>query len=190
MAIKLRHRFLYLAIACFAGLVAIFVVDGYLGIYDTVYVTAREYTQKIEADYWLSQSPEYYPRPVGENETAYCCIGASEGDTIFFRYQIANHQSSTYSTSIQASVWRENEKIFDLFSGDVSIGHFDDTTVEWELSSDDLKITDVGDDRSRQFTVRINRGDVERRIIVDFYYPEKLLSPLNPISKHQFYYRV
>ena len=178
MAVKRRYRFLYLAIACFAGLIAIFVVDGYLGIYDTVYVTAREYTEKIEADYWLRQQPEYYPRPVGEDEIAYCCIGASEGDTIFFRYQIANHQSSTYSTDIQASVWRENEKILDLFSGDVSIGPFDDATVEWELSSDDLKIADIGAEMSRQFTVKISRGEVERRIIVDFYYPERSPPPI------------
>jgi len=53
MAVKRRYLFLYLALACVAGLTAIFIVDAYLGIYDTVYVTAREYTQKIEADYWL-----------------------------------------------------------------------------------------------------------------------------------------
>jgi len=178
VAIKLKRRFLYLAIACFAGLVAIFIVDGYLGIYDTVYVTSREYTQKIEADYWLRQQPEYYPQRVGEDEIAYCCIGAREGDTIFFRYQIANHLSSTYSADIQASVWRENEKILDLFSGDVSIGSFDDATVEWELLSDDLKIADIGAEMSRQFTVKINRGEVERRIIVDFYFPEKQPPPI------------
>lgn len=177
MAVKRRRLFLYLAIACFAGLMTVFIVDGYLGIYDTIFVTAREYTQKIEADYWLRQGPEYYPypqppRPEGEDETAYCCIGANEGDTIFFRYQIANHQSSTYSTDIQASVWRENEKIVDLFSGDVSIGPFDNETVAWKLSSDDVKTDGIGAGMSRRFTVKINRGDIERKIIIDFYYPE------------------
>jgi hypothetical protein len=39
---------LYLALACFAGLIAIFIADGYLGIYDTAYVTAGEYEQEIE----------------------------------------------------------------------------------------------------------------------------------------------
>ena len=44
-----RHLFLYLALGCFAGLIAIFIVDGYVGIYDTVYVTAGEYEQKNRA---------------------------------------------------------------------------------------------------------------------------------------------
>lgn len=178
VAVKLKRRFLCLAIACFAGLIAIFVVDGYLGIYDTVYVTAREDTEKIEADYWLRQQPEYYPERAGEDEIAYCCIEANAGDTIFFRYQIANHQSATYSTDIQASVWRENEKVVDLFSGDVSIEPFDDATVEWEFPSDDLKIADIETERFVRFTVRINRGDVERRIIVEFFYPDG--KPLPP----------
>ena len=36
-----RHLFLYLALACFAGLIAISIVDGYMGIYNTVYITTR-----------------------------------------------------------------------------------------------------------------------------------------------------
>ena len=52
MVRKPRRLFLYLAIACFAALVAIFVVDGYMGVYDTLYVTVGEYEQEIEADYW------------------------------------------------------------------------------------------------------------------------------------------
>lgn len=166
MKVKLRSRFLYLAIACFVGLVTIFVVDGYMGVYDTVYVTVREYTQKIEADYWLQQRPEYAPIPVsGEgDEFAYCCIGASVGDNVPFRYVIENHQFSNYSTFVQSSVWRENEKVLDLFSGNISASPFGKATVEWRLSSDDLGIT-----APTQYTVRINHGDIERRIIVDFY---------------------
>jgi len=46
-----RYLFLYLTLACFFGLVAIFIVDGYIGIYDTLYITAGEREQTIEADF-------------------------------------------------------------------------------------------------------------------------------------------
>ena len=48
MATKRRNLFLYLTIACFFGLIAIFIVDGYMGIYDILYVTTGEYEEKID----------------------------------------------------------------------------------------------------------------------------------------------
>jgi hypothetical protein len=44
---------LYLALACFAGLIAISIVDGYMGIYYTVYITTGEYEQEIKPESWL-----------------------------------------------------------------------------------------------------------------------------------------
>ncbi len=161
MVRKPRRLFLYLAIVCFAGLVAIFVVDGYLGIYDTLYITVREYEEKIEADFW-----ERY-----DNNVWY--TGARAGEKIAFRYEIENHQFSTYSTHIRASVWQENEKVIDLFSEDKSIEPFDDVTVEWTLSSEDLEDASFEVGEYAQYTVRISYGNVERRIIVDFYYSEE-----------------
>ena len=52
MAAKRRNLFLYLTLVCFLGLIAIFIVDGYMGVYDTVYITAGEREQKIESDVW------------------------------------------------------------------------------------------------------------------------------------------
>ena len=169
MKVKLKRRFLYLAIACFVGLVTIFVVDGYMGIYDTVYVTIGEYTQKIEAAYWLQERPEYAPVPVsGEGDEVTYYISARVEDNVSFRYVIENHQFSDYYTLVQSSVWQENEKVLDLFSGNISVKPFGKGTAEWKLSSEDLGIT-----TSTQCTVRISHGDIERRIIVDFYVPEE-----------------
>ncbi|GAI56646.1 unnamed protein product, partial [marine sediment metagenome] len=42
-----KNLFLYLTLACFFGLIAIFIVDGYLGIYDTIYVTAGEQEERV-----------------------------------------------------------------------------------------------------------------------------------------------
>ncbi len=173
MAVKRRYLFLYLAIACIAGLTALFIVDAYLGVYDTIYVTVGEYEQKIEADYW--QRPEGFWPTGYENAWP---IGATVGDKITFRYEIENHQFSTYSTPVQASVWKENEKIDDLFSGDVSIGRFGKAVVEWPLSSEELPGLIPG--WPAQYTVKINLGDIERKIILDLNYPEAPLTPQPP----------
>ena len=175
---KPKRLFLYLAIACFAGLVAIFVVDGYLGVYDTFHVSVGEYPpQVIEADYWMHQGYGEYsaPRPIGTegDKYAYCCIGAELSQDISFEYVIENHQSSTYSADIQASVWKGKEKIIDLFSQDVAVKPFRETKVEWILSSEDIGVAVPVAGESYDYTVRVNRGDVERRIIVSFYNPKE-----------------
>jgi hypothetical protein len=179
---KPKRLFLYLAIACFAGLVAIFIVDGYLGIYDTFHISVGEYPpQTIGADYWLRQGSGEYdvPRPVGTEgaKYAYCCIGADWGQNISFEYVIENHQSSTYSDHIEASVWQENEKLIDLFSQDVLVRPFREETVEWTLSSEQIGITEPVTGYSYTYTVRVNRGDVERSIIVSYYYSQEIPVP-------------
>jgi hypothetical protein len=157
-----KNIFLYLALACFLSLIAIFIFDGYMGIYDTTYVTAGEQEQVIEPDYWLQQYPP------GAEMTYY--IGAQWGQKVFFRYEIDNRCFASYSTLVQASVWQENEKLFDLFSEEKSIGPFDKAIAEWELSTEELEQPVAG--ASTQYTVKISYGEVARKIVVDFYYPE------------------
>ena len=155
--------FLYLALVCFIALIAIFFVDGYIGIYDTTYVTVGERQEVIEPDYWLQQ----YAAPSGFTIDYY--ISAEWGQKLFFRYEIDNRQFSSYSTVIGASLWQENEKLLDLFSGEKTIEPFGKATVEWTLSSEDLGQPVVGG--SNQYTVKISYGEVERNIVVGFYYP-------------------
>ena len=162
MRVTRKYRFLYLAIACFAGLVAIFIVDGYLGVYDTLYITVSEYEEKIEADYW----ERYY------DDYSVWRTGARADEKISFRYEIDNRTFSTYLTHVQASVWQENEKRMDLFSEDKSIEPFDKAVAEWTLSSEDLDVS-FEPGGYAQYTVKISYGEVERRIIVSFYYPEE-----------------
>ena len=156
-----KNLFLYLAIVCFVALIAIFVVDGYLGIYDTLRVTAGEYPQTIEPDQWH----RYRPSP----ETTW-------GAKVFFTYDVENRQFSRHITPIYASVWQENERIFDLFSEEKSIKPFDQVTVDWVLDSERLKSLGFSEG---QYTVRINRDGVERKVRVDLHIPNpaKLIPP-------------
>jgi len=155
-----RHLFLYLAIACFLGLLAIFVFDGYMGIYDTIRVKAGEYEQTIEPEQW--QRDRYIPSS-----------GTTWGGKIFFTYEVGNRLFSSYTTQIQASVWQENKKVFDLFSGDESAEPFGNLTVEWTLDSKELESHGFS---PGQYTVKIKRGEVERTIVTHFNEP--LTKPL------------
>lgn len=159
-----RNLFLYLALACFIGLIAIFIVDGYLGIYDNIYVTVGEQEQIIESDYWLPGRSA----PAGF-EINYCCIDADWGQRVFFRYEIDNRRFATYDTLFEVSLWQENEKVLDLFSEEQSIGAFDKATMEWTLSTEDLEEPVLG--ISDAYTVKISYGEVARRIVVILYYP-------------------
>ncbi len=161
---KPKRLFLYLAIASFCGVVAIFISDGYIGVYDTLTVTVGEYDQEIRASHWDNENPPWvYDETVTGN--------------IYFSYKVDNNQLDEYAASIQASVWQENEKVADLFSQDVSIARLDDATVEWTLAKEDIGYTDPTPNTRVNYTVKINRDDVEREIIVSFYNPEGIIVP-------------
>ncbi len=159
MATKRRNLFLYLALACFVGIIAIFIVDGYMGIYDTVYIVAGEREQTIKADFWLRR---YRASPPAYH------ISVEWEEKVFFCYEVDNRQFSTYSTPIQASVWKENEKLLDLFSEDESIKPFDKVRVEWTLDSEQLQSRGFS---QGEYTVKIERKRVERKIRIGYHYP-------------------
>ncbi len=176
-----RNLFLYLALACFVGLLAIFVVDGYIGIYDTVYVTTGEYEQKIEADVWQRQYPTYgediyeEPMPVEGGKGAYY-MGANREDKISFRYEVDNRKFATYKADIEVSVWHSQEKVRNLISQPVSISAFDKGESEWVVDNTELLPTDILPEQSYEYSIIIKRGEIERRIVVSINpvgYPRK-----------------
>lgn len=162
MATKNRGLFLYLTLACFFGLIAIFIVDGYMGVYDTVYLTTGEREQKIDADTWR----------YGDN---YLSAGVNRGEKTFFRYEIDNRRFSSYSANIEVSVWRSQEKISDLGTYPVSIGAFDKQEITWAVDAAAILLPDALPEQSYEYTVSIKREEIERNIILRInpaVYPE------------------
>lgn len=153
MSTKRRNLFLYLTLACFLGLIAIFIVDGYMGIYDTIYVTAGEREQKIESDVWLR----------GDK---FLSAGVDRGEKAFFRYEVDNRRFSSYTADIEVSVWRSQQKVRDLISQPILIGAFDKEQLEWEIDTAELIPGDIPPDKSYEYTVNIKRGEIERNIIL------------------------
>ena len=168
MAKMTKNLYLYLALVCFAGILAILVADGYLGVYDTVYITFGEREQTIEAYSW--QEPWV-------KEQGYS-IGTSWGEAISFKYKIDNRTFSTYEADVEASVWKSGVKIMQLLDERVSVAPFKAITVDWKLRAEDLGEVGLAAGESREYTVRIGLGEVERRIVISYYapvpgYPEK-----------------
>ena len=154
MAIKRKTVYTYLTLACFLSIIAIFIVDGYLGNYDTLYITAGEREQKIEADSWMRQDRSW-------------STGVSRGEKVFFRYEVDNRRFSGYTADIEVSVWHSQEKVRDLVSQPMSIAAFDKGQLEWVIDTAELLLSDIPPEQSYQYTVIIKRGEIERKIIVN-----------------------
>jgi len=154
MARKRVNLFLYLTLACFLGLIVIFVVDGYLGIYDTVNIISGERDETINPENWLRQdrSPP---------------TGVSRGEKAFFRYEVDNRRFSAYTADIEVSVWHGQEKVRDLISQPMSIAAFDKEEWEWVLDTTELLPGDIPPEQGYEFSVIIKRGETELKVIVD-----------------------
>jgi len=154
MAIKRKTVYTYLTLACFLGIIAIFIVDGYLGIYDTIYATSGEYERKIEADFWMRQDRSW-------------STGVSRGEKVFFRYEVDNRRFSGYTADIEVSVWHSQEKVRDLVFQRLSVDAFGKGELEWVIDTAELLPSDIPPEQSYQYTVIIKRGEIEREIIVN-----------------------
>jgi hypothetical protein len=151
---KYKNLYLYLALACFLGIVLIFVFDGYLGVYDTIEINTGEYPQEIQPDYWLRGD-------------TYWSAGIEWNDKADFVYEVDNRRFFGYSSNLKVSAWHENEKIADLVTREISASPFETWRIEWELDTSELIPPDASSELGYQFTLLIKRGDIERRIIIN-----------------------
>lgn len=157
MAAKHKNLFLYLTLACFVGLILVFIFDGYMGFHDSVLVTAREFSQKIEADQW-SQEDRYGYLPSTNVEW---------GGKVDFSYEVDNRRFSSYTADIEVSVWHSQEKVSDLLVQTVALGSFDKEEVKWVVDTSALLPEDAPSEQGYQYTIIIKRGEIERKIVVD-----------------------
>ena len=168
MSIWRRNLFLYLALVCFAGIIAIFIVDGYLGVYDTIYITTGEREERIEPDFWLRGD---YPWSIGVNQA----------EKAFFRYEVDNRQFSNYTDDVEVSIWDGQEKVRDLISQQISVAAFDKGQLEWVIDTTELLPESIPPEQRYEYTVIIKRGEIERKIIVYINYPAYPIKPPVPV---------
>jgi hypothetical protein len=159
MAIKHKNLYLYLALACFLGIILIFIFDGYMGVYDTISITSGEMPVKIEADQWQHQDRFGFAPSAS----------AGYGEKVFFSYEIDNHWFSSYGADISVSVWHNQAKVADILSSKISVKAFGKEQMDWVLDTVEFVSGNLSAGVSNDYTVLIKRGDIERRVIVYVY---------------------
>lgn len=166
-----RNLYLYLTLACFVAIIGIFIVDGYMGIYDTLHITTDGRTQRIEPDFWPRQ--EWF-----------LSTWVTWGGKAFFRYEVDNRWFSTHTADIEVSVWRGQQKVLDLIAQQISVAAFDKGQVEWVIDTTELLPGDVPPEQRRDYTLIIKMREIERKIIVHINPPAN--PPDRPVLPRQF----
>ncbi len=151
-----KNLYLALTIAFFLAIIAIFVFDGYMGVYDTVRVTTiQEGEQVMEPETWLDEGYQYHHY-----------VWTEEGQDISFRYELDNRRFSTYSADVEVAIWFGETKHSDLISQAVTIPGFDKEEFSWTIDTGALRPDDILENIDFEFSVVIKRDGVERRIVV------------------------
>jgi hypothetical protein len=148
-----KNLYLGLTIAFFLALIAVFVFDGYMGIYETVSTTTQERENTVEPEYWLRD--DYSSSTWTE-----------EGQKIYFRYELDNRRFSSYSADVEVAIWFGESKHSIALAETVVVGSFDSHEWEWTVDTGVLRPTDIPENYDFEFSVIIERDGVERRIIV------------------------
>lgn len=163
MITRRRLIYLYLALTCFVGFIIVFFVDGYMGVYDTLYMTAGEREQKVELHQWLRTGGVWGG-------------GARWGEKAFFCYEISNQKFSTYSADIEVSLWHDEELVRPLVSQHLQIGGFGKGTLEWMLDTVELLPDDAPPPRHsyNKYYILIKSGEMERKLKFYIFSPSPL----------------
>jgi hypothetical protein len=165
---KYNSVYLFLALACFLGIVIIFVVDGYLGIYDTLVINNGQYTQTIASDQWGQ------PKRYGETFT----IGIPSNGSAGFTYTIENHRFSTYDSNLEVTLWYNEEKEINIYETPVSISAFSKKDFQWKLSTADI----LPSNRYSTGTIKIIiNGTDERQVKLNIYSATDGIKTIPPV---------
>jgi hypothetical protein len=164
--VKHKSIYLYLALACFLGIIIIFIFDGYLGLYDSLSVKSINLTQKVDTELWQQ----------GDRFGYVPSVSVDSGGDIPFTYEVDNRRFYSYEATVAISLWNNQSKIMDIKSETLTLGAFGKGQVDWALNFDDYIPDNLPAGSTYDFTILINRGDVERRVIV-------YISPVIPLPK-------
>jgi len=156
MKVKHRNLYLYLTLACFVGIILIFIFDGYLGVYDSLEIASGEFPQTIEPDRW----------PEDEKYPYYSTVNVQQGGIIAFTYEVQNRTFSAYSADVEVTVSHEQEQVAVLLSQPLTVTSFDEAQLGWVLDAAEFIPAGFTSDQRYDLSVLIKRGDVERNVII------------------------
>jgi hypothetical protein len=167
-----RHKTIYLllAIACFLGIVLIFIFDGYMGVYDSLVMDNGQFQQNIGADQWQQQER------FGYNPS----VSVDRGSNVNFTYTVENHRFSSYAADVSVSLYFGTDKIADLAEGRVTAAAFSNGRFTWTLDSNDFIPAGNPPEQSYNMVMVIDRENVERKVTVYIYPGSAIPKPALP----------
>ena len=168
MTVKHKYVYLALALACFLGIILIFVFDGYMGVYDSFVIDNGEYAVEIESDYW-------------ERQDTYWFYNIEWGGVANFTYEIDNRRFSAYSSEINVSVWDDNEKLEVLHAQPFNVPSFDKWRTEWVIDTS-MYLPEESSDLNYNFTLIVSHHDFQRRIIINVSPVPKPAPPVRSVD--------
>ncbi len=157
-----RYPFLLLAITCFIALIAIFVFGGYMGVFDTLYITSGANQLVLGTDELMhpESTPSYDYRL--ERQITW-------GIKTSFAYELENRRLSPYETHIEVTLWGQNQPgPLLLLSQDIRVEPFKKTKLEWSIDPQNLGSRGF---QAGLYTLRINREGADRSIFMTTYTP-------------------
>jgi hypothetical protein len=159
MKVKRHNLFLYLALACFLGIILIFIFDGYIGVYDRLVMDNGRYPQTIEYEQW-EQSDRF---------SGILSVSIERDGRIDFTYTVENHRFSEYTADVAISLWHNQAQIGDIhFIPDepLIIPAFDKKELAWSIEATDIIPAGYPVEQNYIVNVKINRGDIVREASV------------------------
>jgi hypothetical protein len=167
--VKHKTLYLFLTLACFVGIILVFVFDGYMGVYDTLVMDNGQFPQTVEADQW---DMERYGGLASTN--------MERGGRVVFTYKVANHRFSAYKSDVRISLYYQQEKVKDIFSGAIEAEAFEDGVIDWTVDAADIIPAEYPAEQAYNAYLLLNRGDVEHRINI---YVNPSLYPIKVIPQ-------
>jgi hypothetical protein len=149
-----RNLYLYLALACFLGIVLIFLFDGYLGLYDSLKADNGNYLQTVPTEQW--QSPDRFGGPFS--------LSIDQNGYLTFTYGVDNRQFAGYSAPVVVTLTDATGATTEVTRQTLTAGAFGHGEVTWTLRGTDLVPADAAPETAAMYTLSIQRGEVARTI--------------------------
>jgi hypothetical protein len=148
-----RNLYLYLALACFLGIVLIFLFDGYLGVYDSLKADGNRGLQEIPAEQWLDP---------GRDGAMFMNID-QEG-YLDFTYTISNRRFIGFSEEVRVTVVDGTGVPLQLADEVLTAGAFGNGEITWTLDAGQLQPPGTTSEGGYSVDLFIRRDNVTRQI--------------------------
>jgi len=159
MAVKHKTAYLFLTLACFVGIILIFIFDGYIGLYDSLVMDNGQYEQTIEPDRWGDDERYGYLQSTG----------VERNGTLEFTYTVENHRFSGYAETVEITYLHNREPVGEPLMGTMEADSFSKVEMMWMVPTADLVPTAVPSDQNYNVNMLIKRGEVTREILINIY---------------------